>query len=156
MKGPDEKTEAASSSGLLALTMLLRFQGIGSDPEQICHRFGAAIGVAEMLRCAKELGLKARKIKTSWQRLAVTPLPGIALLRDGEFLLLGKVTDDKVIAQQPQQPQPIVMSRVEFEALWTGELVLMTKRSSLVDLSRRFDVTWFLGAINKYRCYSAK
>ena len=151
MQGPDEKTEAASSSGLLALTMLLRFQGIGSDPEQIRHRFGAGIGVAEMLRCAKELGLKARKIKTSWQRLAVTPLPGIALLRNGEFLLLGKVADDKVIAQHPEQPQPIVMARAEFESLWTGELVLMTKRSSLVDLARRFDITWFLGAINKYR-----
>jgi subfamily B ATP-binding cassette protein HlyB/CyaB len=81
----------------------------------------------------------------------VTPLPGIALLRNGEFLLLGKVTDDKVIAQYPQQPQPIIMPRAEFEALWTSELILMTKRSSLVDLARRFDVTWFLSAINKYR-----
>ena len=151
MQGPDEKTETTSTSGLLALTMLLRFQGIGSDADQIRHRFGANIGVAEMLRCAKELGLKARKIKTNWQRLAVTPLPGIALLRNGEFLLVGKVTDDKVIAQYPQQPQPIIMPRAEFEALWTSELILMTRRSSLVDLARRFDITWFLGAIHKYR-----
>jgi subfamily B ATP-binding cassette protein HlyB/CyaB len=27
----------------------------------------------------------------------------------------------------------------------------MTRRASLVDLSRRFDITWFLGAISKYR-----
>ncbi|MBV8168569.1 MAG: type I secretion system permease/ATPase, partial [Alphaproteobacteria bacterium] len=29
--------------------------------------------------------------------------------------------------------------------------VLMTRRVGLVDLSRRFDITWFLGAIHKYR-----
>jgi subfamily B ATP-binding cassette protein HlyB/CyaB len=52
-----------------------------------------------MLRCAMELGLKARSYKTNWTRLATTPLPGIAVLRDGAFLLLGKVGDDKAIVQ---------------------------------------------------------
>ena len=57
----------APDQGLAALVMLLRFQGIGADPEQIRHRFGRdTIGVPEMLRCAKDLGLKARAYKTSW------------------------------------------------------------------------------------------
>ena len=30
----------------------------------------AAIGIAEMIRCAKEFGLKARELKSSWARLA--------------------------------------------------------------------------------------
>src|SRR6202022_5061736 len=44
-----------------------------------------------------------------------------------------------------------VVTRGEFEALWDGRLVLMTRRAGLLDLSRRFDITWFLGAIHKYR-----
>ena len=76
----------------MAVTILLRCHGVAADPEQIRHRMGAArVGVTEILRCAKEFGLKARAQKTSWSRLAVTPLPGIALLRDGGFLILGKV-----------------------------------------------------------------
>jgi subfamily B ATP-binding cassette protein HlyB/CyaB len=43
------------------------------------------------------------------------------------------------------------MTRKEFEAVWDGRLVLMTRRVGLLDLSRRFDITWFLGAIHKYR-----
>jgi subfamily B ATP-binding cassette protein HlyB/CyaB len=35
--------------------------------------------------------------------------------------------------------------------MWDGRLVLMARRASLSDLSRRFDITWFLGAIHKYR-----
>src|SRR5262249_30287644 len=77
--------------GLAALVMLLRLQGVSVDPGQIRHQLGTdAIGVPEMLRCANQLGLKARESKTRWDRLARTPLPGIAPLRDGGFLLLGR------------------------------------------------------------------
>ena len=138
-------------SGLGALVLLLRFHGIGADAEQIRHRFGVNIGVPEMLRCAKELGLKARSYQSSWSRLTKTPLPGIAVLRDGCFLLVGKAGDDQVLVQNPLSPRPILMSRAEFDAVWDGRLILMAGRAALVDLSRRFGISWFVGAIHKYR-----
>jgi subfamily B ATP-binding cassette protein HlyB/CyaB len=142
----------ADDSGLGALVILLRCHGIGAEAGQIRHRCGIAkIGITEMLRCAKELGLKARARTTSWERLAKTPLPGIAALRDGRFLILGKVGDDKVLVQQPSSSRPEAMTRAQFESMWDGRLVLMARRASLSDLSRRFDITWFLGAIHKYR-----
>ena len=142
----------ADDTGLAALVMLLRCYGIGAEPGQIRHRCGTAtIGITEMLRCAKELGLKARAHTTNWERLAKTPLPGIAALRDGGFLILGKVGDDKVLVQRPSSPRPEAMTRVQFESLWDGRLVLMARRATLSDLSRRFDITWFMGAVHKYR-----
>src|SRR5215831_16917096 len=133
----------SADPGLLALVMLLRFYGVGADPEQIRHRFGrGTIGIPEMLRCAKELGLKARSRLTTWERLVSTPMPAIVALRDGGFLLLGKVGDGKALVQSPLAPRPTLMTRAEFEAAWDGHLVLMT---------RRVDITWFLGAIHKYR-----
>src|SRR4029077_17978474 len=38
-----------------------------------------------------------------------------------------------------------------FEAIWDRRLILMARRASLLDLTRRFDITWFLGALHKYR-----
>ena len=141
-----------SDSGLAALVMLLRCHGIGAESGQIRHRCGTAnIGITEMLRCAEELGLKARAPTTTWDRLASTPLPGIAGLRDGGFLLIGKVADDKALIQHPSSPRPEAMTRAQFEAVWDGRLVLMARRAKLSDLTRRFDITWFLGAIHKYR-----
>jgi len=35
-----QPTSAISDPGLAALVMLLRFQGVGIDPEQIRHQFG--------------------------------------------------------------------------------------------------------------------
>jgi subfamily B ATP-binding cassette protein HlyB/CyaB len=39
-----------------------------------------------------------------------------------------------------------LMSKDAFEATRDGRLVLITRRAGLSDLSRRFDITWFLGA----------
>ncbi len=143
---------AADPSGLECLTLLLGFHGVGVDAAQLRHRLGVAqADVVDMLRCAKDLGLKASVCATRWDRLARTPLPAIAALRDGGFLILGKAGDDKALIQRAGAAQPEMISRESFEALWDGRLVLMTRRSALADLSRRFDITWFLGAIHKYR-----
>jgi ATP-binding cassette, subfamily B, bacterial HlyB/CyaB len=147
---PSDKS-AAPSSGLAALVLLLRFHGIGADPAQIRHRFGDNFGVPEMLRCAKEFRLKARSYQSNWRRLVKTPLPGIAALRDGSYLLIGNASEDQVLVQNPLSPQPALMSRAEFEAVWDGRLVLMTGRAALGELSRRFGISWFLDAIHKYR-----
>ena len=138
--------------GLEALVMLLHLQGVAADRGQIRHRLGIdKIGAPEMLRCAKDLGLKARACRTDWSRLARTPLPAIAALRDGGFLVVAKAAEDKVLVQSPLAPRPALMTRAELIAVWDGRLILMTRRAGLSDITRRFDITWFLGAIHKYR-----
>jgi subfamily B ATP-binding cassette protein HlyB/CyaB len=44
-----------------------------------------------------------------------------------------------------------MMTRAGLLELWDGDLILMTRRVGLSDIGRRFDITWFLGAIHKYR-----
>jgi ATP-binding cassette, subfamily B, bacterial HlyB/CyaB len=133
-------------SGLAALVLLLRFHGVGADPEQIRHRFGTDIGVAEMGGAGRNLSSRR-----AWGRLVHTPFPCIAVLREGRYLILGKAGEDKVLVQDPLASRPAMMTRAEFKAVWDGRLVLMAGRASLLDLARRFDVTWFLSAIHKYR-----
>src|SRR6476660_5076613 len=138
--------------GLEALVTLLHLQGVAADAGQIAHRLGTdKIGAPEMLRCAREMGLKARTYRTDWSRLASTPLPAIAPLRDGGFLLVAKADADKVLVQSPLAPRPVSMTRDELLAVWDGGLILMTRRPGVSDITRRFDISWFLGAIHKYR-----
>ncbi|MBH5372021.1 type I secretion system permease/ATPase [Bradyrhizobium glycinis] len=146
-----EPTGATPDQGLIALVMMLRFNGLAIDPERIRHQFGDVIRVAEILRCAKELGLKARVVRTNWSKLPALPMPALAILRGDQFLIFGKATEERVIALEPGRPQPVAISRMELEATWDGAVILMTRRASLSDLARRFDITWFLGAIRKYR-----
>ena len=86
-----------------------------------------------MLRVASEFGLKARARKSAWSRLPNTPLPAIAALKGGGFMLLGKVCEDKVLVQSPSSPRSVLMTQAEFEAVWDGQLVLITRRAGLID-----------------------
>jgi len=116
------------------------------------HRLASTkVGIAEILRTAKELGLKARMAKTSWDRLSKTPLPAILPLRDGTFMILGKVSGDKALVQNVVTSKPEILERAQLEAIWSDRIILMTRRASLSDLSRQFNVGWFMGAIHKYR-----
>jgi ATP-binding cassette, subfamily B, bacterial HlyB/CyaB len=147
-----DSSDSEHDTGLIALVLLLRFLGIAADPQQLKHQFGGSrIGVSEMLRCAKGMQVKARVMTSDWNRLAKTALPAIAECRDGGFIILGKRADDAVLIQDPLASGPQQLSRVEFESRWTGRLILMTRRAGLGDLIRRFDVTWFLQAMHKYR-----
>src|ERR1700760_2321858 len=146
-------TDASTAdTGLDSLLIVLHLQGVAADREQIRHALGTTtIGAAGILRCAKDFALKARACRSSWARLAKTPLPAIALLRDGSFMVIAKASDEKVLVQSPATRRPALMSRDELCALWDGGLILMTRRAGLSDLTRQFDIGWVLGAIRKYK-----
>lgn len=147
-----EQATHIDETGLNALVLMLRFHGLAVDPEQLRHQFGGGrIGIPAMLRAAKELKLKARAVTSDWGRLVQTPFPAIAENGDGGFFIIGKVIEDTVLIQDPLVGRPQTLKRAEFESLWTRRLVLMTKRAGLGDVARRFDITWFLQAMHKYR-----
>src|ERR1700721_1685972 len=96
------------TTGLAALVLILRYHDIAVDSSQIKHQYGNAIGMTEMLRCAKDLKLKARALPSKWERLA-TPLPAIAQRRDGSFLIASKAGEESILILDPAvgRPQPL-------------------------------------------------
>src|SRR5262249_21766155 len=96
-----------------------------------------------LARCTKQ--------SATWARLTTLPLPAIAQYTDGHYVILGQVDGERILIQDPHEPRPLVQSRHDFEAAWNGTLMLLTTRSRLRSTARKFDVTWFLPAILKYR-----
>ncbi len=134
--------------------MLARFYGIAVDIDQLRHEFaepGKPLTETELLLAAKHLGLKAGAVDTDWSHLGATPLPAIALQKNGSYVLLARADADNVLIQDPAGPRPLVVARDVFEAAWSGRLILLTKRANLNAEDRKFDFTWFIPAIVKHR-----
>ena len=147
-------TPVVADTGLICLLILARFHDLPADGAQLRHQFaqsGQVLSDTELLRAAKHVGLKAGLLKTSWNKLVGTPLPAMAKRTDGRYLVLAKVEAEKVLVQDPSDARPLVQTREQFEALWTGELVLCTKRTPVRLNDLRFDFSWFIPAIVKYR-----
>jgi len=86
-----------------------------------------------------------------WDKLPTLPLPAMVRRTDGRYLVLAKAEKQKVLVQDPVEARPLVLSRDQFQALWSGEVLLFTKRAHLRPQDLKFDFTWFIPAIVKYR-----
>ena len=127
MQNENVQTE---DTGLLALWLFLRLHGVNTAFDQIRERCGTTtVGIRAMLRCAGQLGIGARTRTTHWKRLVGMRLPGIASLRDGRFLLIGRADDNGALVLYPSAPHPRMITQREFEAIWDGRMSPPVRRA---------------------------
>ena len=150
-------------SALAALCVIARFHQVAADPATLAHQLGLqpsdAASVDDQLRAAKHLGLKAKRSRTTIDRLPLSPLPALALLRgdDGTVrtVVLAQCDGQRVLLQDPAASgagaRPVIESMEAFAAQWTGELILITSRASLAGELAKFDFSWFIPSLIKHR-----
>lgn len=141
-------------TGLVCLVMLSRLLEMPANPEGLQHQFGQSdqpFSTTDILRAAKSIGLKAREITSNLERLKKVSLPCIAETHDGRYFIIGQLSPEQVLIQQPDQGQPQALSYDEFSSLWNGQIILLTRRNSVLDEIRKFDISWFVPAMIKYK-----
>ena len=169
-------TKLNIDSGLASLLMMAQFHGISADAARLVHAFGGSLFTNEkILLAAQSLGMTGKLVKQDLSRLDKAPLPAIARNRLGEFFVLAKVdtikqpTQDmgsarpaarahdqaspqltRALIQRPGHP-PEVLELDVFLQEWAGELIFFTSKASFAGAMARFDFTWFIPAIVKYR-----
>ena len=129
----------ADYSGLAGLCAIARFHEIPADPAKLAHQLGLASATSPdtqlLLRAAKHLGLKARLIVTSVERLVLTALPALALVCTPEgsirTVVLSQTDGAQVLLQYPGSPvgaavRTSLESIETFNVQWTGELIVFT------------------------------
>ena len=138
--------------GAAALAFILQVLGLPANAAELAHVSGkASLDAGDLLRLARRFPVKARLVASTMERLAGTPLPALAQMRDGGWLVVGRIGDGKVLVQDPAAPTPEAMSAEVFADRWSGNLILIVRRAALSDSGGRFGVAWFLDAIKKYR-----
>jgi hypothetical protein len=135
---------------------------VAAEPEALRHQLGlgasASAGVQDLLLAAKQLGLKAKATRTGADRLKLTPLPALAIMSDGRVLVLAQCDGQRVLfldtsaaSAAGEASRPTIESLAMFAAQWTGGLVLIASRASLVGDLAKFDFSWFIPSLVKYR-----
>ena len=138
----DQEIPEQVDSGLVCLIMLSRLHGMPADPGQLKHHYGQSeteFTESEILRGAKSIGLKAKAISSSIERLAKTQLPAIAQHKDSHYFILAQLAEDKVLIQDPFNQSPESLSLEEFQTRWNNQLILITKRAGILGDIKKFD-----------------
>ena len=140
--------------GLDGLILLAQFHGIAADPHQLKHQFGQTgqgLSETDLLLAAKSLGLKAKVSDQSVDRLAMAALPALALRSDGKHFIVAKIAGDKVLIHDLEEGRPQSLSIEVLRERYAGRLLLITSRASVIGKLAKFDFTWFIPAVVKYR-----
>jgi subfamily B ATP-binding cassette protein HlyB/CyaB len=150
-------------SSLEALCVIARLHQIAANPATLAHQLGWTPSyqpsLTDVLLAARHLGLKAKLVGTSIERLPLSPLPALAVMRDDDsklrIVVLGQCDGKRVLFQDPsgeiQGGRPSIEPLDAFAAHWSGQLILITSRASLAGDVARFDFSWFIPSLVKYR-----
>jgi ATP-binding cassette, subfamily B, bacterial HlyB/CyaB len=129
----------------------------------LAHQLGWSPGHqpahADLLLAAKHIGLKAKLSTTTADRLTLASLPALAVLKGDvagtRIVVLAQCDGQRVLFQDPsagiQGGRPVIEPISVFEQQWTGQLILITSRASVAGELAKFDFSWFIPSLVKYR-----
>ncbi|MDD6909863.1 type I secretion system permease/ATPase [Actinobacillus minor] len=141
---------------LAALKILAQYHNISVNPEELKHKFdldGKGLSLTSWLIAAKSLDLKAKAINKAVERLPFVNLPALIWREDGKHFILVKIDKDKkrYLTYNLEDDTPKILEESEFTNLYQNKIILMTSRASIIGQLAKFDFTWFIPAVIKYR-----
>ena len=144
---------------------------IPSDKAKLIHELGESFTTQKILLAAQSLGMSAKEVRQVPERLSKAPLPAVAKSIDDQFFIVAKILEFplssesndpklshltqgtsivKVLIQKQGEP-PKVITLEEFLAVWSGEFIFFTSKATFAGAMTKFDFTWFIPVIIKYR-----
>lgn len=144
------------SPSLQTLLTMAHFHGIAANAGDVLHRFsedGQTLSKDEWLLAAKSMGLKARFVSRRIGKLSLLALPAVMWDDSGNQAILAKIDDGKYLIQEfsTGTGRVQVLSEADFAQRYSGKLILVTSRASVLGKLAKFDFTWFIPAVIKYR-----
>lgn len=147
----DDDTPNTLDTGLEALAWAARRFDLTLTAAQLSHRLGRVEGMADSLdlrRCAGWVGLRARAVRSTVQRLEHLPLPALLDTARG-WAVLDRVESGQVTLFWPQKGRCQVLPREDLAELWQGEVLLLAEQHSGLK-APGFGIAWFWPSILKH------
>jgi len=165
--------EKPLDTGLECLLVIAGFHAVAADRAKLAHEFQHvhAFDIQAIILAARGLGLTAKHARQDISRLDRAPLPAVALDKNGRFFIAAKFdpgraidtsdgqhperstspgTGARMLIQRPGE-QIEVLSMDAFLAEWSGDFIFFTSKASFAGETAKFDFTWFIPAVVKYR-----
>lgn len=149
-----QQDTARLDTALKCLVTIAKLYGIPADDGQLRRAYvvtAMGMDTLTMLRAAKELGLKAKQIAADGQRFSDLPLPAVAILKNGNYVVVAQRQEEKVVVIDPYKDRPFALPLENFFKAWNGEIILFTRRFIPKDKAQLFNLFWFIPAIWQHR-----
>ncbi|MGN6448704.1 MAG: type I secretion system permease/ATPase [Brucella intermedia] len=143
-------------TGLCALVAIAGHSRIAARPEQLARELALSdrARADELRRAAKSIGLKSRCVQVrDRRRLADLPVPAIASLQDGSFMLfVGGTSEGQYRLLDPISFEARNLTLEELIEVTAGNFILVQRRFMGAGSSHEsFGFRWFLPSLFRYK-----
>jgi subfamily B ATP-binding cassette protein HlyB/CyaB len=148
-------------SGAICLALAAQIDRIPLDVHRIKHQYGvpgSELSQTDIIRAARSVGYKAKAARITCEQLTDSLLPVIGIKNDGAYFLVAKTSlaggsaesSPKLLVHDPAEGPPKVVTSEELSQVWEGYVILLARRAS-AEISKKFDIRWFIPSLKKYR-----
>lgn len=148
----DERTRVGAETALHCLVSVARQHGVELSVERLqhVHAIGEqAVTTTKLTRIARAEGLRARAATLTWSDISSLDdaYPVIVQLTNGNWVeVVGVTPDGDIGVRDPlaTSPEPFIVPRSRFEALWRGTTLLVKAGRRLAGGAHKFGLGWFM------------
>jgi len=141
-----------SPSFLAVYSLLIRFHGSKSQPQEILHatqKSAEDFSIADALLFSKQQQFQSRLVKILPERIAHIPDIAIAFTKEGHACILKVIPDGLII--QTAQGEVKRVDQAAFVEQFSEYFFLTKSRTSILGSMAKFDFSWFIPAVIRYR-----
>jgi subfamily B ATP-binding cassette protein HlyB/CyaB len=154
--------EKIPHSVVQCLAAIAQHHSIRVNPERMIHDFALSDqepNATLVVRMAGEIGLKAKAINLTWDKLIGLQgvFPIMARLKSNSGVILvgiqreGGEAQVGVVNPLANATAVTIMNEASFKEIWNGEVILLKRQSSLLDTQQPFGLRWFIPEIMRQR-----
>jgi len=148
--------QECAQTGLKALLVIARNLGLDWSLPRLTQLYGRETEptAEQLVRIARAEGMTAGLHRTDWRRLGRFQklVPFLARLESGAYVIVQQLPKDldadtpELMIFNPRAPeaQLFPITKADFLAHWSGEIILLKRSFRLDDENRRFNLGWFI------------
>jgi len=141
-------------TGLICLSILMDSLGIKLTKEETSSH--SIMDENSIIRLAGVFKIKLESVDTEAELLPEFPSPSIAVLKNGNFAVIGRCDGKRAVVFDPVINKPKVVKNEELSEIWSGRLIYAKKsprKKSIIGDGWKLGFKWFFPMIRKYRRY---
>ncbi|WP_308547867.1 type I secretion system permease/ATPase [uncultured Selenomonas sp.] len=140
-------------AGIACLAAAMKMMGIPSSYEQLFREHASSERTTwmELLRMAKQAGLKARAVPGEVERLSFLPKPVILFFADCSYYLVLKGDERRVLAWDGIAESPGFIEKQALARKGESKIILLARRFRWTEVRKTFNLQWFIPVVLKYK-----
>mgnify|MGYP005752710929 FL=1 len=141
-------------TGVKSLAKILQNFGIINKPQQFLQENNITddkLSWEQLTKIIRKKHLRCELIHPSQDELRELPLPLMARMVNGKYVVVITINDECVYLIDPAAPKPLALPHKKFVEAWTGEVMTFSATYNWNYFKKKYNLPWFMHVMQHYK-----